>query len=259
MGRPAIVWAVVLLLLSPILTLAVRARSMNAPLVLLVLAGLWLAAECDSGGRRLTAVAAGVAAGGLAASGEASFAAVAVLWVAWLALRPDRRSHAALACAGALAAASLLGAAGVARSPFAYDALAASMPETTLESLVRCSGASFTRVIGLDYQRVVSQARFVLPLTLAFVVLMAHGAARLPRRLRGLLVAGALVPFVFGAVLAVVTGRVAPMQADRLMAAIPFVVLLMAAGLASLRGRAAWATGLAVAGTLALFQALALR
>jgi hypothetical protein len=33
----------------------------------------------------------------------------------------------------------------------------------------------------------------------------------------------------------------------------------MAAGLASLRGRAAWAAGLAVAGTLAFFQVLALR
>jgi hypothetical protein len=236
----------------------VRARSLNAPLVFVLLAGLWLAADCDSSGRRVAAVAAGVAVGVLAASGVASFAAVAMLLVAWLALRPDRRSHAALACAAALAAASALGAAGLARPPFAYDALAASMPETTLESLLRCSGASFTRVIGLEYQRVVSKARVVLPLTLAFVALMARGAARLPRRLRGLLVAGALVPIVLGAVLAVVTGRVAPMQADRLMAAIPFVVWLMAAGLASLRGRAAWATGLAVAGTLAFFQALAL-
>jgi hypothetical protein len=250
---------VALLALSPILTLAVRARSAYASLVLVLLAGLWLAAECDSSGRRLTAAAVGVAAGGLAASGVASFAAVAVLLVAWLALRPERRSHAALACAGALAAASALGAGGLARSPFAFGEVAALMPETSLEGLVRCSGASFTRVIGLEYQLAVSKARFVLPLTLAFVALMARGASRLPRRLQGLLVAGALLPFAVGAVLAAITGRVTPLQADRLMAAIPFVVWLMAAGLASLRGRAAWAAGLGVAGTLAFFQALALR
>jgi hypothetical protein len=237
----------------------VRARSTNAPLVFVVLAGLWLAAECDASGRPLTAIAAGVAAGGLASSGEAAFAAVAVLWIAWLAHRPDRRSHAALACAGALAAASALGVGGLVRSPFAYGEIAAPTPETTLESLVRCSGASFTRVIGLEYQLVVSRARLVLPLTFAFVALMARGATRLPRRLRGLLAAGALLPFALGAVLAVITGRVTPLQADRLMAAIPFVVSLMAAGLASLRGRAAWAAGLAVAGTLAFFQVLALR
>ena len=225
----------------------------------MLLAGLWVAVECDSSGRRGAAVAAGVAVGVLAAAGVASFAAVAVLLVVWLALRPDRRSHAALACAGALAAASVLGAGGLARSPFAFGEVAALMPETTLEGLVRCSGASFTRVIGLEYQLAVSKARFVLPLTLAFVALMARGASRLPRRLQGLLVAGALLPFALGAVLAAITGRVTPLQADRLMAAIPFVVWLMAAGLASLRGRAAWAAGIAVVGTLAFFQALALR
>ncbi|HSD25648.1 MAG TPA: hypothetical protein VLL75_00020 [Vicinamibacteria bacterium] len=43
-----------------------------------------------------------------------------------------------------------------------------------------------------------------------------------------------------------------------MLAALPFVALLMAAGLASLRGSRAWVAGVAVGGTVAAFLALAL-
>ena len=139
-----------------------------------------------------------------------------------------------------------------------YGAIPASIPATSFQGLVRCSGASFTRVIGLEYHLLVSHSRYLLPLTLLFVALMVRGASRLPARPRGLLVAGVLLPFALAAVLALTTGRVTPLQAQRLVAALPFVALLMASGLASLRGLLAWAAGTAVLGTLAAFLALAL-
>ena len=98
----------------------------------------------------------------------------------------------------------------------------------------------------------------MLPLTLLFVALAAGGAVRLPARMRTWLLAGAVLPFVLGAALALAIGRVLPLQAIRLLAALPFVALLMASGLASLRGRLGWAAGTAVLATLAAFLALAL-
>jgi hypothetical protein len=124
--------------------------------------------------------------------------------------------------------------------------------------VVRCTGASFTRVLGLEYQLVVPHARYVLPLTALFVTLMLRGAVSLPARPRSLLVAGTLLPFALAAVMALVTGRVAPLQANRQLAALPFAALLTATGLATLRGRSAWAAGALVGGTLAAFLALAL-
>ena len=79
-----------------------------------------------------------------------------------------------------------------------------------------------------------------------------------PARGRGLLVAGALLPFALGATLALATGRVTPLQATRLLAGLPFVAILMAVGLASLRGRRAWAAGAAALGALLSFLTLAL-
>ena len=87
---------------------------------------------------------------------------------------------------------------------------------------------------------------------------MAWGAASLPSRARGLLVAGALLPFALGAALALATGRVTPLQALRLLAGLPFLAVLMAVGLASLRGVRAWAAGAAALGTLVSFLTLAL-
>jgi hypothetical protein len=244
--------------LSPILGIAWLSRSANAALLLPLLGLVWLLTECEASGRRGVAAAAGVAAGALAASGALAFAAVAAGALVWLALRPERRPQAWLAAAGALAALAALAVTGHARSPVDFGSAAATMPRTTLESLVRCSGASLTRVIGLEYQLVVAHARFVLPMTLLFVALMAKGATELPRRAAGLLLAGASAPFALAALLAALTGSVAPLQADRLLAALPFSSRLLAAGLASLRGWGAWAAGAAVVASLAGFLSLAL-
>jgi hypothetical protein len=159
-----------------------------------------------------------------------------------------------VALAVAWAAATL----GLARSPFQLGEIPLWIPATTLQGLVRCSGASFTRVIGLEYHLAVSHSRYLLPLTALFVGLMVRGAVLLPARPRGLLVAGVLLPFALGAALAVATGRVMPLQAQRLVAALPFAALLMAAGLASLRGARAWAVGTLVAGSLVGFLVLEL-
>ena len=49
-----------------------------------------------------------------------------------------------------------------------------------------------------------------------------------------------------------------PLQATRLLAGLPFVAVLMAVGLASLRGLRAWAAGAAALGALVSFLTLAL-
>jgi len=258
-GPHAAPWAGILVALSPIHTLVSRAAGAEAPLVLLLLAALWLMLGLELEASPLRAMAVGFALGTLVASGVTAFAAVALLSLIWLTWRPERRALGALS---ASTAGTLVGAAallGLARSPLDYGEIPAWIPETTLERVVRCAGASFTRVIGLEYQLLVSHARYLLPLTALLVALMLRGAKRLPARPRGLLLAGALVPFALGAAMSVVTGRMTPLQANRLLAALPFVALLMASGLGSLSGTRAWAAGTAVAGTLAAFLALALR
>ena len=104
----------------------------------------------------------------------------------------------------------------------------------------------------------VAHARAVLPVTLLLVALMVLGARRLERPARWAFAGGAVLPFALGAALAVATGRVAPLQAGRLLAALPFLAILTAGGLASLRGWPAKAAGLAVAVTLSAFLTLAL-
>jgi hypothetical protein len=131
-------------------------------------------------------------------------------------------------------------------------------PETTAWRLVRCSGASLTRVLGIEYELVVPHARYALPLTALFVALALRGAGRLAALARWVLVAGAALPFALGAVLALASGNVAALQAQRLAAALPFWALLVASGLASLAPTRAWAAGAAVLGSLAAFLALAL-
>jgi hypothetical protein len=73
-----------------------------------------------------------------------------------------------------------------------------------------------------------------------------------------LFLGGMGVPFAAGALLALLTGRVTPLQAGRMIAALPPLVALMAVGLASLRGwRLAVTAGLLV-GATALSLTLAL-
>lgn len=218
LGRAAAPWAFAVVALSPIHALAIRHGGEEAALHTVLLLCLWLLAGPVRRGRLGVPGAVLV---GLAA-----------------------------AAAGALL--------GYVRSPLAYGDAAGWIPATTAAKLVRCAGASFTRVIGLEYQLVVSQARYVLPATLLFVALMARGARSLAAVPRALLATGALAPVALGVVLALATGRVTPLQASRLTAALPFASLLLAAGLATLRGRAAWAAGAFVLGSLAAFLALAL-
>jgi hypothetical protein len=219
---------------------------------------LALLARVEASGSRSAAIALGLALALLAASGVAGFAAVAVLLLAWLPLRVDRRPAAGLAAAVAIVSVAGVALLGLARSPLDFGEIPSWVPITTASGAVRCAGASFTRVAGLEYHLLVSQARYVLPLTALFVGLMARGAVRLPRRERGLLVAGAALPFLLGFALALAAGRVTPLQAHRLVAALPFVALLLAVGLASLRGWRVWVAGVSVGGTVVAFLALAL-
>jgi len=257
-GPGAAPWAGCLLALSPIHALASRQVAPESLLVTTLLVAVWLLAVLERYGHPALAVALGLVVGGLASGGAPAFAAVAILLPSWLALRRERRAAAFLSAVVALAVGAAAIVPGLARSPFDYGEIAPSIPATTLQGLVRCAGASFTRVMGLEYHLVVSQARYVLPLTALFVALMVRGAMRLSARPRGLLVAGTLVPLALGAVMALVTGQVAPLQANRLLAALPFVALLTANGLASLSGTRAWAAGTLVGGILAAFLALAL-
>jgi hypothetical protein len=258
-GPRAGAWAGLLVALSPIHALASRAGGPEPVLVLSLLVALWLAVVLERHGHGALAGALGLALGGLVAMSAApAFAAVALVIPAWLGVRRERRALAALTLLVAIALAAAAAYLGFARSPLDYGVVPSWIPETTSEGMLRCAGASFTRLLGLEYQLVVPHARDALPLTTLFLALMARGARALPSRSRALLVAGAALPFVFAAAMALASGRVTPLQASRLLAALPFVVLLLAAGLGSLRGRSAWAAGGAVLGALAVFLSLSL-
>jgi 4-amino-4-deoxy-L-arabinose transferase-like glycosyltransferase len=257
-GPRAAAWAGALVALSPIHSLASRQVGPESPLVLAIALALLLLVRVETLGARPEAIALGLLLGALAANGTAAPAGFALLAVAWLALRPDRRPSAVLAGAAGLVVLAGAALAGRLRSPLDFGTIPSWVPGTTLAGTVRCAGASFTRVAGLEYQLVVSRALEVIPLTALFVGLMALGAARVDVRKRALLVAGAALPFLLGLALAPAVGRVTPLQAHRTLAALPFVAVLMAVGLASLRGSRAWAAGVGVAGTVAAFLALAL-
>jgi hypothetical protein len=104
----------------------------------------------------------------------------------------------------------------------------------------------------------VSRALYMAPLALLVIALALLGARRLPARPRGLLLGGVAVPFALGALLAVLTGRVTPLQAGRMIAALPSLLALVAVGLASLRGWRLAASSCVVFGVTALFLSLAL-
>jgi 4-amino-4-deoxy-L-arabinose transferase-like glycosyltransferase len=256
-GPWAAAWAGGLVALSPIHTLASRNAGPEALFVFLLLASLALALRVEASGERGAAVFLGLLLGLLASSGGAAFSALAPVPLVWLAFRSERRATAG-AVVAALAVVAILASLGLARSPLDFGEIPTWIPEATASGILRCTGASFTRVAGLEYHLAFPHARHVIPLTALFVGLMAWGAASLPARARGLLVAGALVPFALGATLALATGRVTPLQATRLLAGLPFVAVLMAVGLASLRGLRAWATGAAALGALVWFLTLAL-
>jgi hypothetical protein len=257
-GPWAAAWAGGLVALSPIHTLASRDAGPNALLVLLLLASLALALRIESTGGRAAAALLGLPLGLLASSGIAAFATLALLPLVWLVFRPDRRAAAGWAAVTTLAVVAVAASMGLARSPLDFGEIPTWIPEATASGILRCAGASFTRVAGIEYHLAFSQAREVIPLTALFVGLMARGAASLPARARGLLVAGALLPFALGAALALAAGRVTPLQAPRLLAGLPCVAVLMAVGLASLRGLRSWAAGAAVGGALVSFLTLAL-
>lgn len=257
-GTAASPWVGVLVALSPIHALASRAGAPDALLVVVLLLALWLLTAVERHERSLLAAALGLTVGGLLTSGVSSFVGAGALLPAHPASRPARRRAAGLALLIALATLAVATRVGLARSPLDYGEVPAWIPETSAEGVARCAWASFTRVAGLEYHLVVSHARYVLPLTLLLVALMARGARRLPVRTSMLLVAGALLPFALGAALSVLSGRVTPLQASRLLAALPFVGLLVSAGLASLQGTAAWAARVLVVGSTGAFLALAL-
>jgi len=241
-----------LVALSPIQTLASREAVPEPSSLLLLLVSLVLLQRLEGGAGRTAAAAHGVVLG-VVATGPPGPIALALLQLVWLAWRRDRR---AVAIVSALVAGLVVAAAG--RSPLADTAGLAWVPATTALAVVRCAGASFTRVCGIEHHLVVSHARWVAPLTLGFVALMVQGARRSPPRARALFVAGAALPFLVGAGLALVTGRVAPLQAHRLVVALPFVATLVAGGLASLAPRPSRLATAATLGTVGAFLALAL-
>ncbi len=257
-GLRGAAWAGALVALSPIHSLASRQVGPDSPRVAVVALALLLLTRIEASPARPEAIALGLVLGTLAANGAAAPAGFALLAVAWLALRADRRPSAILAGAAGLVVFTAAAVAGRFRSPLDFGTIPSWVPETTASGLVRCAGASFTRVAGLEYHLVVSRALEVIPLTALFVGLMALGAARVDPRTRALLVAGAALPFLLGLALAPALGRVTPLQAHRMLAGLPFVAVLMAVGLASLRELRAWVAGAAVATTVAAFLALAL-
>jgi hypothetical protein len=256
-GPRAAAWAGALVALSPLHVLASRQAGSDAAVVLALVLALLLLLRVEESGGRAGAGALGLCLGASVASGWAAAVPFALGAVAWLGSRAGRGLAAALAGASGLLVAVVAAAAGVVRSPIDL-AVPSWVPDTTAAGIVRCTGASFTRIAGVEYHFVVSRALEAIPLTAAIVATMAWGVARLPRRPRVLLVAAAGLPFLVGVALAAATGRVAPLQAHRMLPALPFAALLAAQGLASLRGLRAWAAGALVGGSVAASLGLAL-
>ena len=225
--------------------------------ILLLAAASGLTLRLDGTGRLGLAGVQGLLVG-LLATGPPALLGLAVLQIAWLARRREDRGVAAVAGFVALAVVALAGVGGVLRSPLAEGADLGWVPQTTTLGALRCAGASFTRVAGLEYHLVVSHARYVAPLTLAIVALALLGARRLDADRRWLFLGGAALPFVLGAALALTTGTVASLQAHRLTPALPFLAILVGLGLVSLPRRRGWGAGAVVVGSVVAFLGLTL-
>lgn len=242
--------------LSPVHTLASREAAAGSPLLLVLLLALGLSVRAErETGPGAFAIAHGLALG-LLASGPAAFSVIAILQVVWLVSRPERRSAAWTTALVSLAVVAVAAWCGLLRSPLAEGSDLDWVPAVTLPGLLRCGGASFTRIAGLEYHLVAAHARYVAPLTLFVLWLVVLGARALPLRQRWLLVGSLAAPFVVGAILSVTTGTVAPLQAWRMLPGAPFVAILAGVGLASLEGArfraAAGLATLATGGFLAL-------
>jgi hypothetical protein len=252
-GGAGIAWlAGMLLALSPLLTAASIEIGPDPVHALLVCASLWAVLRAERAGGWRPAVLLGLTAGLLLGSGVIGPVALALLSLAWLAWPRERRGEAGLSAASAAATLLLLAALGLSRSPLHPLDTPAWVPQTTVSGLLRCTGASLTRVAGIEYHLLVPHARYALPATLAFAALAVAGARRIRPRLAVLLACGALLPPVLAMAGALALGRVTPLQAHRLLPALPFVALLMAVGTGTLAGarcRLASALGMAVVAT----------
>ncbi len=257
-GPHAAVAAGLLVALSPIHTLASREAAPGPLLLMVLVLTLGLALRLDrDGSSRVVAAAHGLALG-LVAIGPAAFAVVGVLQIAWLVARAERRSAAVVSALVALAVFAAARWGGLLRSPLVEGADLDWVPTTTISGLVRCAGASFTRVAGFEHHLVAPHARHLAPLTLLVLTLVALGARGLTPRRRWLLLGGLVAPFAVGSFLSVVTGQVAPLQAWRVMPALPFVAILAGAGVASLGGWTSRAAAAVVLLSTGAFLALAL-
>jgi hypothetical protein len=254
-------WAVgaagVLVALSPIHVLASRQAGPEALASFVLAASLWLTLRVGGTRRSGLAVGLGLLLGFLA-TGPPALLGLAVLQLAWLARRPEGRRSFLVATGMAILVAVAAGAGGLLRSPLAEGAELGWVPATTALGAIRCAGASFTRVAGVEYHLVVSHARSLAPLTLAIISLAVLGGRRLEAAPRRLLVGGVVLPFALGAVLALLTGTVAPLQAHRMLPALPFLAVLVAVGLAGLPPRLRWGTSATIVGIVAIFLFLAL-
>lgn len=246
-----------LVALSPLHALASREVGALAFWLAAVLTSLALVLPLGRSGGTGRAVWHGLVAGVLL-TGPAAVASVALVQVAWLAARRERRREALVSAAVALVALAAGAGLGLVRSPLAQGAHLEWVPATTASGLGRCAGASFTRVLGLDYHLVVPQARYALPLTLFLLALVVRGARRLGSRWSTLLLAGMLLPFAVGSALALWTGQVTPLQAPRMLPAAPFATLLVASGLGALEGWRAASARVVVFGSTAALLGLAL-
>jgi hypothetical protein len=179
-----------------------------------------------------------------------------LVWL-WLAVRGDRGRFAGVALAVAVGVGVMITVAGLRGFPL-FAGTEGWVPSTTLAGTLRCAGASFTRLAGLEHHLAVPHARHLAPLALAVIALAALGARQLSGRRQWLFAGGVVLPFAAAALLAGALGHVAPLQAHRLLPVLPFLAALVGAGVAGAPGWRRWAATVLVLGVVGCFLALAL-